>query len=277
MKVGIVGLGLMGGSLAKAFRHYTDAAVLGCDRIEDVTHEARRIGAIDGVLTPDKLGECDLVMICLCPGDTVEYVRHNRAEFRKGGLVLDICGIKEAVCRELRPIARENGFTFVGAHPMAGREFSGFEYSTFDLFQGASMVLTPHNEEERKLLQIPCEYFTQMGFSNLQFTTEGEHDRLIAFTSQLAHVVSNAYVKSPSALLHHGFSAGSYKDLTRVAKLNEEMWTELFLLNGENLAAEIDGIITHLQEYSDAIHRQDATELKRLLREGRERKESIDR
>lgn len=268
MKIGIVGLGLIGGSFAKAIRQNTDHSVYGTDLHQEVIERARKLEAIEGELTPEALAQCDLVIIALYPQDTIDYLVTNRSGFRKGAIVMDCCGVKEMVCRHAEPIASENGFHFLGAHPMAGREFSGFRYSQKSLFRHASMILTPHTvfpkEEEEKLRG----FWHSLGFSNIQVTTPREHDRIIAYTSQLAHVVSSAYVKSPVALEHAGFSGGSFHDLTRVARLNEEMWTELFLLNQENLTSEIDGIISRLEAYRDAISTGDREALWALLREG---------
>ena len=158
---------------------------------------------------------------------------------------------------------------------MAGLEHSGFTYAKKSLFNNASMVLCSTKGSIQDVEKIK-DLFSKIGFTNFAITTPEDHDKKIAFTSQLAHVVSNAYIKSPTAMVHAGFSAGSYKDLTRVAKLNENMWTELFLDNPENLAEEIDTLIGHLQEYSRAIKERDAETLCELLRDGREKKAIID-
>lgn len=189
---------------------------------------------------------------------------------------MDSCGVKRVVCEPLWKVASENGFTFIGAHPMAGLHFSGFEYSDVGMFSEASMIIIPSKDVKIEDLETVKSLYLKLGFTNIQISTPEEHDKIIAYTSQLAHVVSNAYVKSPEAEVHKGFSAGSYKDLTRVAKLNETMWTELFLENEDNLINEVDGIIANLQKYSKALKEHDAVTLKALLKEGRERKEKID-
>jgi len=190
--------------------------------------------------------------------------------------VAEFCGVKRAVCEPLWEAAAQYGFKFYGGHPMAGLHFSGFSYSDVSMFQNASMVLVPPKDADINDLASLKALFTSIGFTNMQITTPEEHDRIIAYTSQLAHVVSNAYVKSPEAQVHNGFSAGSYKDLTRVAKLNAGMWTELFFENADNLIAEIDGIIANLQQYSDALKNQDEETLYTLLKAGSDRKEQID-
>ena len=247
MTVGVVGLGLIGGSIAKAIKYNTDNKVIGFDIDENVVLKARLLGAIDEEMTEQKISECDIIITGLYPEATKKYITDNARKFKKGAIVLDTCGVKEYVCEDMYRVARENGFTFIGTHPMAGLHLSGFEHSKVTMFSNASMLLVPSADTG-----------------------------IIAFTSQLAHVVSNAYVKSPSAKLHKGFSAGSYKDLTRVAKLNEVMWTELFLENRENLIFEIDTIIENLTEYSKALKEDNAQELEKLLRDGRICKEQID-
>jgi prephenate dehydrogenase len=276
MKIGIVGLGLIGGSIAKAVKQNTEHHVLGSDLLESVIYKAILLDAVDEKLTEEQVGECDIIILALYPGAAVQYVIEHQNQFKKGAVVIDCCGVKEAVCREILPIAKEKGFVYVGGHPMAGIEFSGFEHSQKNLFKHASMVLTPQTGMGIQDMDRLKKLWLSLGFNHVQISTPEEHDRMIAFTSQLAHVVSSAYVKSPTSLNHKGFSAGSYKDLSRVAKLNETMWTELFLLNRENLAAEIDGMIERLKEYRDAIKENREKDLWELLHEGTERKVLID-
>ena len=276
MKIGIVGLGLIGGSIAKSIKQNTEHEVYGTDLQESVIFKAQLLEAIDGRLTEDMVADCDYIILALYPGATVEYVKEHRKAFKKGAVIIDCCGVKEAVCSEIYPIASEEGFAYVGGHPMAGIEFSGFEHSQKGLFKHASMVLTPQTDMSIQEMERLKKLWVTMGFNHVQLSTPEEHDRIIAFTSQLAHVVSSAYVKSPTSLEHKGFSAGSYKDLSRVAKLNETMWTELFLLNRDNLVNEIDGMIERLQQYRDAISEGKEKDLWDLLREGTERKVLID-
>ncbi|HWQ77850.1 MAG TPA: prephenate dehydrogenase/arogenate dehydrogenase family protein [Anaerovoracaceae bacterium] len=276
MKIGIVGLGLIGGSIAKAIKQNTEHEVFGTDLQEPVILKARLLEAIDGRLDGEALTECDYVVLALYPGGTVDFVKSHRGGFKKGAVVIDCCGVKEAVCREIYPIAAEYGFSYVGGHPMAGIEYSGFEHSQKTLFKNASMILTPQTDMSIQEMERLKKFWLSLGFNHVQLSTPEEHDRIIAFTSQLAHVISSAYVKSPTSLKHKGFSAGSYKDLSRVAKLNETMWTELFLMNRENLVAEIDGMIQRLQQYRDAVYDGNEKDLWDLLHEGTERKILID-
>lgn len=277
MTVGIVGLGLIGGSLCKAFKEKSDYRVLAHDIDEVAFRHAVLVGAVDGRLDEKTLGECDFLFVALYPAATVKYVEENARFIKKGSVVIDCCGVKEVVCSRLFELADEYGFTYVGGHPMAGIQFSGFKYARADMFDGACMILVPKKGEQAATLEKIKNCLTSAGFGHITVTTAEKHDEIIAYTSQLAHVVSNAYVKSPRAEVHKGFSAGSYKDLTRVAKLSEKMWTELFMDNRENLINELDTIINSLAEYRDALSRGDAEELCALLRDGRERKERIDR
>ena len=274
--IGVIGLGLIGGSMAKALNQSTDNAVYGFDTNPEVVQRAKLVNAIEEELTPEMIPLCDLVIIALYPEATREVLKKYAGAFRKNAIVMDTCGVKGTICPVGEQLAKENGFYFIGGHPMAGLEHSGFEYARKALFSNASMILVPPTGTPIAVVDRLKKLMVSIGFTNVQITTPEEHDRMIAFTSQLAHVVSSAYIKSPTAANHDGFSAGSYKDLTRVAKLNEGMWTELFLENPDNLADEIDAIIKNLQDYSDAIRGGDAETLCKLLREGRMRKEEID-
>ncbi|MBE6911300.1 MAG: prephenate dehydrogenase/arogenate dehydrogenase family protein [Ruminococcaceae bacterium] len=276
MTIGIVGLGLIGGSLAKSFKFNTDFTVLAHD-IDEVSYKrAVLVNAVDGKLSDENMGECDFIFLALYPEATVNYMKKNAHLIKKDAVVIDCCGVKEYVCTPLFELAEKFGFKYVGGHPMAGRQFSGFRYATEKLFDGACMILVPKPGEDINLLDKIKKCLVKAGFAHITVTTAERHDEIIAYTSQLAHVVSNAYVKSPRAEAHKGFSAGSYKDLTRVAKLSENMWTELFLENRGNLISELDFIIDSLTEYRDALAENDGERLKSLLREGRCRKERID-
>ena len=274
MKIQIVGLGLIGGSLCKAIRRRTGHTVLGMDRDPAVLQKALEQGAIHRAGTPETLAEADLAVICLYPEATVHFLLEHREKFRKGGIACDVCGVKAAVVEAVSGPLAEAGVRFVGCHPMAGREFSGFDYAKEDLFDGASFILTPVAETDPAAVEALSAFARSIGFGQTVTASPEEHDAVIAATSQLAHVVSNAYIKSPTLRREAGFSAGSYLDLTRVAKLNEEMWTSLFLLNKAPLLYELDTILTHLAQYRDALAAGDANSLRALLREGRELKEA---
>ena len=272
MNVAIVGLGLIGGSMAKSIKARTSHTVWGVDLDQETMMMARMCGAIDAPLTAENLSQAELILVAIRPGAAVEWVRQHADRIAKSAILVDLCGVKRVVVEAIAPIAEEHGFAYIGGHPMAGKERGGFTSSTDDLYVGASMILTPDERTDMRLLETLKDFFLDIGFAGLTFSTPAEHDRIIAFTSQLAHITSSAYVKSPEAQKRRGFSAGSFRDMTRVARLDEAMWTELFLDNADYLTGELDVLIQHLEEFSLALKAGDADTLQSLLREGRELK-----
>lgn len=273
--VGILGLGLIGGSFAKAY-HEAGWHVLAFDTDPDAMGAAR-VSTIDGVLDESTVASCDLVLLAVYPAACVAWLEANADRLTGDPLVIDAAGVKRAVVEACMPLAEGRDFTFVGGHPMAGTQYSGFKYARANLFHNAPMVIVPPRYDDMALFdRISCA-LAPAEFGSICVTTAEEHDRRIAYTSQLAHVVSNAYIKSPTAQGHKGFSAGSYRDMTRVAWLNEGMWTELFLDDADNLLYELDQVIGSLQEYRDAIAEGDAPRLKQLLADGRVAKENAER
>lgn len=277
LNIGIVGLGLIGGSIAKSAKKNTEARIYGFDADRSVTEYAMLSGIINGELNTDTLSECDAVFVCLYPEATVSYVKENAEYFKKNSIVLDCAGVKRSVCSPCFETAEEKGFHFIGGHPMAGTQYSGIKNSKDTMFHNACFVLVPKHAEDVELIAKAREVVLSVGFSRVSVMTPEHHDELIAYTSQLAHVVSNAYVKSPSAKSHKGISAGSYRDLTRVAYLNENMWTELFLDNKDNLCREIDVLIENLTEYSKALKDNDSEKLRQLLLDGKLAKEAAEK
>ena len=276
MTVGIVGLGLIGGSLAKAYKKTKEFTVYGCDTDASIEEFARISGATDGVLTCENMGDCDCILIAITPEQAVKWLENNAKHISSDTLVMDCCGTKRKICQAGFCFAKQYGFEYAGGHPMAGTHKWGFKNSRADLFKGACFVAVPRTFDDIDLLERIKQAILPAGFGSIAVTTAQKHDQLIAFTSQLAHVVSNAYIKSPTALEHNRISAGSYQDLTRVAWLNPKMWTELFIENRDNLLHELDTIIDSLQEYRSALDSSDADMLCRLLDEGRKRKEEVD-
>lgn len=261
--------------MGKTIKARTLSRVLGWNRTRATAEQALADGAIDAIASEALFKEADLVIIGLYPQATVDWLLENMPKMKKGCVVVDMVGVKQFMVDHLDRAARDAGVHYVGGHPMAGREFSGLDFSLPTLFDGASMIFVPTSSSNERVLEQLEAYFMSLGFGQTVRCTAAQHDRMIAFTSQLAHIVSSSYIKSPEADRHDGYSAGSYKDLTRVAKLNETMWSELFLCNAEPLAAEIDEIITHLNEYRRAIRAGDRETLTALLRDGRERKERL--
>ncbi len=272
MKVGIIGLGLIGGSFARAIKEMTEHQVYVCDISESVLEEAKNDGAFDVVMTDENMKDCDLILLSLYPELAMDFIEEKKDKIGEGAIVVDCCGVKRYVCNRMVEITRNSKFTFVGGHPMAGTQSWGYGFSRASMFKGASMILTPEENISEKVIYDLKDFFLSVGFGTVKVTTDEEHDKIIAFTSQLPHVISNAYVKSPEAFKQRGFSAGSYKDMTRISKLNSKMWSELFLENGDYLAKEIDILIENLQKYSATIKAKDRNALELLLEEGAESK-----
>ena len=275
MKVGILGLGLIGGSLARAYA-MAGHTVFAAEKDESMLAFAQLAGAVDAPLTPENLSECVLVLLAIYPEGSANWLAENARHISQNALVMDCCGVKQLICERCFPLAEAYGFTFMGGHPMAGTHFSGFKYSRADLFRGAPMVLVPHRFDDMDLLDRAKDALAPCGFGSFSVTTARDHDRMIAFTSQMPHIVSNAFIKSPTAASHKGFSAGSYKDLTRVAWLNPRMWAELFLENREFVLNELDTLLSSLTAYRDAVATEDRDTLIALLDEGKKRKEAVD-
>jgi len=274
MKIGVIGLGLIGGSICKAIKENTEHRVMGRDIDGMVAAKALAEGRIDGILPDGGLDSVELLFICLHPEQTISFLKEHVREFRKGGIVCDVCGVKRAPIRECEDLLSDSGVTYLGTHPMAGREFSGYDYSDASIFKGASFIITPTGRTPADAVETVRNLATEMKFGSVVMSTPDQHDRNIAYTSQMAHIASNAYVKSPSIERHRGFSAGSFQDLTRVARLNEDLWTALFMMNSDYLLQELELYIGHLSEYRDALEQGDANRLKDLLRDGRMIKEA---
>jgi len=272
VNVGIVGLGLIGGSMAKSIKMRTAHTVWGVDLDTETMTLARISGAIDGALTDENLPACDLVLVAIRPAAAIQWVIDHAKLISSKAILVDLCGVKRGVCATLAPIAKANGFAYIGGHPMAGRERGGFVSSSEELISGASMILTPDQNTDMRMLETLKSFFTDIGFAGLTFSTPDEHDRIIAYTSQLAHVVSSAYIKSPEAQRRRGFSAGSFRDMTRVAHLDEAMWTELFIDDADYLTEQLEILIDHLNEYREALSARDAEKVQALLKDGREKK-----
>lgn len=273
MKIGIVGLGLMGGSLAKALKRNSSHPVLGYDKDPDTLNKALEEGSIDEILNERNLSECELVVLAVRPGIAKGFVKENSDRIQ--GILLDFCGVKRSVEKEILPLALENQFAYLGGHPMAGRERGGYDRSIADLYHKASMILV-ENESSQGIGKKLEPFFREIGFEKIVYSTSEEHDRIIAYTSQLAHVVSNSYVQSPVHDEEYGFSADSLRDLTRVATLDADMWIELFFENKDNLTREIRRISHQLEEYADSIENEKKDYLKKMLLKGCQAKKEME-
>lgn len=262
MNIGIVGLGLIGGSFAQATKERTDHHVYGFDTDTFTMQTALGDRVIEGVLTNENLPSMDLVVLAVVPHLAVRFVEDNAALIR--GTVLDCCGVKRAVSAGILPLSDQHGFRYVGGHPMAGREHGGYENATPNLFDDASMLLVPHGE----LPDWLAPYLWSLGFRPPVVTDDETHDRVLAYTSQMAHIVSSNYCKSPTGREHRGYSADSLKDLTRVASLNPVMWSELLIANADCVLPEVERLVQNIETMCRAIRAKDRVALERLLAEG---------
>ncbi len=274
MKIAVVGLGIIGGSYCKAIKKYTNHFVVGINRSSLPLEKALACGAIDKIGTPEDLRDVDLVILGVYPGAAVEFIRKNGDKINKNAIVTDTSGIKTEICGELMELSRKFRFTFVGVHPMAGKEKNGFDVSDGDLYKNASCIIVPCGADEKSVKTV-AEFNLSLGFGGIKITTPEEHDRMIAFTSQLPHVLACAYVLSPNCPNHKGFSAGSYRDVSRVANINSELWSELFLENREPLLKELDTLINNIKSLESAINSGDRGALIALLEKGHQIKEGL--
>lgn len=275
--IGVAGLGLIGGCMAKTIKAKTDCRIYGLEIRGEICQTALAENVIDAVLTKDNMADCDLLIVALYPGACISFVKEYIPFMRKGCIIVDCGGIKTDVCESLSSYCNENGVFFIGGHPMAGIEKSGYEYSFVGLFDNATMILCKDEYTDAIAFETMKKFFRDLGFGAIRETDYKEHDEVIAFTSQMAHLVSSAYIKSPTCESRYGFSAGSFKDLTRVAYLNEDMWTELFLKNREPLLKEVNLFIDEVIKYRDALEKGDRDGLHNLLKEGRIKKDADNR
>lgn len=273
--IAIVGFGLIGGSLGMAISERTDYTVLAIERDASVCRAAVDAGAAKCAGGAELLSRADLLILALSPAGSVEFLRENADRLPEGALVTDVCGIKRGVVRACEEICAQRALHFIGGHPMAGREHNGFANATGALFLNASYILTPTEHTEPAAVDFMKGLAMQLGCKAVTLTTPAHHDRMIAFTSQLPHVLAGAYVKSPVARQHKGYSAGSFRDVSRVATVDEGLWNQLFIENGDLLCAELDSLIEHLTQYKTAIAQQDRQAVADLIREGRLIKEQI--
>ena len=258
---------MIGGSFAKAAAQ-AGHRVLAWNRTRATADRAVAEGVAVDVLGDD-FGECAVVLVALPPDAVVPWIDAREKTLKKGAVVVDATGVKGTICAALEKYAFQDRWTFVGGHPMAGKEVNGWDNASADLFRNASMILTPYPSCGRGPLDALEAFFRELGFGRVVFTTPQHHDRMIALTSQLAHVVSSAYIQDPLAQDHVGFSAGSFNDMTRVARLDPDIWTDLFLANRDALLVTLEGLVARLDGYRAAIASGDADALRALLSAGR--------
>ncbi len=272
MKILVVGLGLIGGSICKALKKYTSHFVVGCDINHDIEYSALRDVAIDKDFDGDFSG-FDLIIMSLFPDAIEKYLCENIDKFSSDTLITDVCGIKGDFSLRIKSLVEDNSLRYLGIHPMAGKEFGGYHNSSSDLFLKANFIIAPFDDSRESDVELLKNLASELGAGKIVVTSPENHDKMIAYTSQLAHIVSSAYVKSPELGLECGFSGGSFQDMTRIATMNERMWTDLFMQNRDNLMYELEILIENLQKYSDALRNSDSEEMLRLIAEGRQLKE----
>lgn len=272
MKILVVGMGLIGGSFCKAIKKYTAHHMIGMDSDEATIDMAIAMESVDEIIPVDRphlMKRADLVIVALPPHKIVDFVLENRENFSQNAIVTDVCGVKKYIVDRLEGPLAEAGISFIGSHPMAGTEFSGFSFSLADMFVNASYLITPTERSNREHVDILRKLAYDIGFKTVIESSPERHDESIAYTSQLAHVVSNSYIKSPTLPKEKGFSAGSFLDMTRVARLDENIWCDLFLLNRDNLLNEIDALMKHIGQHKEALEAGDREKIRELLKKGR--------
>lgn len=277
MKIAVIGLGLIGASIAKAYKQNEGYTIYAYDKDSSTLSFSKISETTDETITDENLGECEMVFIALYPKDAIEFLESKAKFINKDALVIDTCGTKRNVCKKGFEVAKKYGFTFIGGHPMAGVQFSGIKYSRANMFEDASMIIVPPTYDDITLFEKIKKALKPLKLRKITITTPEEHDKIIAYTSQLAHVVSSAYIKSPTSKKQNGFTGGSFRDMTRVATLNATMWTQLFLENKENLSFELGNIINELVKFKNAIDENDGDYLYSLLEEGSKCKEESEK
>lgn len=274
MKVLICGLGLIGASLAKTLKKNTTHTVLGWNRTPSVTEKALRDGVIDRTGDIDELmSDADITFVNFYPDAIVPFILEHKNSFKKDSIVTDSCGIKTKICKELEH--EKLNFYYVGAHPMAGREVGGYDNSQDTLFDKASFIVTPYENTPRNKVDALVGLAQDMKFARTVVTTPEHHDEMIAFTSQIAHVLACSYVLSPLSPMHPGYSAGSYRDVSRVARINAEMWSDLFIDNKDALVREVDDLVSNLMKFKYNIINEDRQALCDLMNKANSIKEEI--
>lgn len=265
LKIVIVGLGLIGGSIAKAIKLNTDHAVFGIDTDEESLLDACSCGAIDGKASPEELRTADMVYLCVYPETALRFAEEYGPQLKENCVLTDACGIKREICAGMERLKGTGRYVFVAGHPMAGKEHSGFSASDAGIFVGASYLIAPCGAPEWAVERVAA-LARQMGFGRVVMTTPEQHDRVIAFTSQVPHVLACSYVMSPRCREHKGFSAGSYRDVSRVANINDVLWSRLFLDNRDALTEELDELLKNLGLFREAVSNGDEERLRELLR-----------
>ena len=274
MIIAVVGMGIIGGSFCKAIKKNTDHYVIGLNRTKSTLEKALADGAIDKIGDKKSLSEADVVILALYPQAAIDFIEKNGSYIKENAIVTDSAGIKSEICPKLTELSEKFGFEFVGSHPMAGKEINGYEASDADLFNGASYIIVPCGASDKAVKNL-SDLAIDIKFGMIKISNPEEHDRMIAFTSQLPHILACAYVMSPCCINHKGFSAGSYRDVSRVANINAELWSELFLENREPLIGELETLRDNILAITDAVKANDKERIEELLEKAHKTKEAL--
>lgn len=266
MKIAIIGLGLIGGSLARRLHGFHDCTVAAYNRTRESLDLALSDGVIDEAYSsPGKAMEgADLIIMCLYPQLNVDFVRDNLDKIKPGAVITDVTGVKGFIIREMKKILPDN-VDFIGGHPMAGREIGGYKSSTDTLFDNAPYIITPDKSNKPENVQLIRDMAKYIGCRLVVTTTPEEHDSIIAYTSQLMHVVAVALCENPLLERSDSFAGGSLQDCTRIAVINEKMWSELFVENKECLADRISEFQDCLEVIKQAILKEDRAALEEIM------------
>lgn len=272
MKTVIVGLGLIGGSIARRLRGFRNTEIIGVDIDKRTLSMALSDGVIDeGATDGDKLKTADYIILCLYPQTNLDFMKKYAQCLKDGAVITDVSGVKEYVIENMKKILPDH-VDFVGGHPMAGREVGGYQSSTDTLFEGSSYLLTPNKENKPDSVALVREMAEYIGCRHVVTTTPEEHDAVIAYTSQLMHVMAVALCENPMIERSTYFSAGSLRDCTRVAVINEKMWSELFLENKTELAARIAEMQESLEKIRNFVLDGNRDGLECVMKSATERK-----
>lgn len=277
--VTVVGLGLIGGSFARKLIKLNPKNVWGVDVSEDVLRSAENMGIINkGYIDPKTpLKNSDLVIICLYPDKTISFIADHKFSFKANSIVTDATGVKSFVFENIKDSIRTD-IDFIGGHPMAGKETSGFESSADSLFDGTNFILTPNDESRPQNIEFLKNLMLKIGFKKVTVTTPQIHDGMIAYTSQLAHVSAVSYVNAcPDPENIGSYAGNSFHDSVRVATINGELWSQLFADNSDSLVPHIDRFIEQLTLIRNAVHRKDTYTLKKLFEQSNKIKERLQK
>ena len=272
-KIAIIGLGIIGGSMAYALNGFKNAVIWGCDTDEQTLKKALEKGAVDFATSnpAEAIENADLVVLCIYPEMVVKTVEKYQASFKKGAIITDVCGVKSKLTREIEAVLPV-GCRFVGGHPMAGKETHGFESASPELFGMCGYIITPSKASDAESTELIREMARFIGATRITVATPEDHDSVIAYTSDLMHVSASALCLDYNQKMNRAYTAGAFRDCTRIANINPQLWAELFLENRSFLLEELDTYISSLEKFRTAIYEKDRTELEELLTQVRKNK-----